>query len=131
MKLRHLAILILLFLVAGNLVAQTSCKPKLLSPATFSEQLSKTKHAQLVDIRDPDELKYGYLTGAININYYDKDFEQQMLAQLKKDKPVMIYCMSGYRSGKVAKRLCELGFKEVYDMLGGAYAWEKAGFPVK
>lgn len=131
MILRYLAVLIWIFLVSGNMEAQTPCKPKLLSPAAFSEQLTKIKTAQLVDIRDPDELKYGYLEGAKNINYYDKNFEQQVLAQLKKDKPVMIYCMSGYRSGKVVKRLCELGFKEIYDMQGGAYAWEKAGFPVK
>jgi rhodanese-related sulfurtransferase len=111
--------------------AQSSCKPVLLSPASFSEKMAQLKDEQLVDIRDPDELKYGYLEGAKNINYYDKDFEQKMLAQLKKDKPVMIYCMSGYRSARAVKRLCELGFKEVYDMQGGAYAWEKAGFPVK
>ena len=117
--------------MTGLIHAQTPCKPVVLSPASFSEKLAQLKDEQLVDIRDPDELKYGYLTGTININYYDKDFEQQMLAKLKKDKPVMIYCMSGYRSARAAKRLCELGFKEIYDMQGGAYAWEKAGFPVK
>lgn len=120
----------LLFLQFG-LTAQTPCKNEVLAPAAFYQKLKTTKEVQLVDIREPEEMKYGYLDGTRNINYYEADFEKKILAQLKKDKPVMIYCMSGYRSARAAAILCKLGFKEVYDLRGGAYAWEKAGFPVK
>ena len=44
-------------------------------------------------------------------------------------KRILIYCRSGKRSGKALSMMKELGFREVYNMLGGIVQWESGGLP--
>jgi len=90
----------------------------LLSPAEFKKQLSLTKNALLLDVRQAEELKKGKIEGALNINFFDKNFEAQ-LAKLDKNKPVFVYCAGGYRSGETCKKLQALGFTSIFDLDGG------------
>jgi len=76
-----------------------------------------------VDVRTPEECSAGMIEGAVNINFYDADFKDQISA-LDRDKTTMIYCRSGGRSGKAAEVLEELGFKVVYDLSGGYMNWK-------
>lgn len=78
----------------------------------------------LVDVRTPREFKGGYIPGAINIDYFSSDFKQKM-SELDKTKPVYVYCRSGNKSGKSMLILQELGFKEVYNLIGGYSRWPK------
>ncbi len=52
------------------------------------------------------------------MNFHDDAFSSQ-LETLDKSKPVYVYCKGGGRSGKTAKMLHEMGFSEVYNLLGG------------
>ncbi|MCB0564349.1 MAG: rhodanese-like domain-containing protein [Phaeodactylibacter sp.] len=79
---------------------------------------------QLIDVRTPEEYSQGHIDGAVNINFYDDDFAQQLEQKLQKEKPVMLYCRSGSRSAQSAEQLKALGFKEVYDLEGGFMAWK-------
>lgn len=88
----------------------------------FAAKLNATPNAQLIDVRRPDEFIEGRLERAVNLNYYDKDFSEQ-IAKLDKDRPVFIYCKSGGRSGKATKKMAKMGFKEVYDLRGGYDGW--------
>lgn len=78
---------------------------------------------QLVDVRTPKEFSDGHIKGARNIDFYSADFAQQLEKQLDKNQPVMLYCRSGKRSEKAARKMAELGFREVYDLQGGFLAW--------
>ena len=101
-----------------------------LDPDAFAAALQKEKATvQLVDVRTPEEFQSGRLEGALNINFYDADFAQKM-AKLDREKPLLIYCAVGGRSGKAAEQMTAMGFKNVVNLTGGIQAWRAKGKPV-
>lgn len=105
----------------NNYATQDKQVVELISPKDLN---AKSGDIQLIDIRTPGEFTEGYIEGAINVNFYDKDFNAQM-AKLNKDKELYIYCRSGNRSGKAAKRLKDQGFTKIYDLQGGILNWNR------
>jgi len=86
--------------------------------------------ALLLDVREPHEYAEVHASGSLLVP----------LAQLKarmhefrafENKPVVLICRSGQRSGVAAEMLVQQGFKSVYNVQGGTIAWEKAGLPVE
>jgi rhodanese-related sulfurtransferase len=100
-----------------------------LEPGAFEQALQKDQSAQLIDVRTPEEYRSGHIAGAVNINYYDSDFAQK-IEKLDKNRPVMVYCAVGGRSGKAAAQFKQLGFGKVTDLSGGIKAWQAAGKPL-
>ena len=94
----------------------------------FDKKLASLPNAQLIDVRTPEEYAGGHLKNAVNLNIRSDDFVDQ-LNKLDKTRPVMVYCMSGGRSGQAANKMEELGFSEVYNMDGGIMKWGNAGKP--
>ncbi len=84
----------------------------------------------ILDIRTPEEFAAGHLAGAINIDYYATDFEDQ-LRGLDLDVPYVMYCNSGNRSGNTLPLMDSIGFAEVYELDGGIQAWFSAGQPIE
>ena len=82
----------------------------------------------VLDVRTAREFEDGYIEGAINLDFYDDDF-QANLDKLEKNKTYLVYCRSANRSGESAKIMEELGFKKIYDMTGGIIEWQEQGFP--
>ncbi|GHA28577.1 hypothetical protein GCM10007103_07790 [Salinimicrobium marinum] len=103
--------------------AQETEGVKVISPEEARTAMAAEEELILIDIRTPKEFTQGNIEGAKNINFFDADFEAQML-QFDKQKPVYIYCRSGARSAKAAKQLKGMGFKEIYDFEGGILNWE-------
>jgi len=95
---------------------------KLLNPDEFAKQSSKQI---IIDVRTPKEFESGHIKEALNINFMDNGFLEQM-AKLNMDKPVYLYCRSGKRSAAAAKKLKDLGFKDVSDLEGGILNWSKS-----
>lgn len=77
----------------------------------------------ILDVRSPSEFKSGHIPGAVNINYYDSDFEAQ-LDELDKDKVYLLYCRSGGRSSNALKKMIRLEFKRVYHLKKGYNSWK-------
>jgi len=90
---------------------------------------AKSVGQTIIDIRTPEEFAGGYIEGAININFFDKTFLEQV-AKLDKNKPVFLYCRSGNRTSSASKKIAELGFKEVYDLQGGISNWSKSNYKI-
>ncbi len=129
MKLRQTLSMILLILLTG---LQTKCQEvpsEALKPEAFRRLIDETANLQLIDVRTTEEVDQGYLENARNIDYYGSDFKK-LMDKLDKDAPVAVYCGAGGRSGKTAKMLEDLGFKEIYDLKGGITAWKAAELPV-
>lgn len=82
----------------------------------------------ILDVRTPAEYNPQHLEDAININYYDIDFSDQ-LDLLNKEKTYLIHCKSGGRSSQTMTIMDTLGFQEVYNMVGGILAWNAGAFP--
>ncbi len=83
----------------------------------------QNKKVQLVDVRTPREYKAGHIGKAINIDFFqERDFKASF-GKLDKGKPVYLYCRSGSRSRKAARKVLDMGFGKVYDLQGGYMQW--------
>ncbi len=91
-------------------------------------QLINARNPQVVDLRGVDEFAKGSLPNARNIPA-DKVVER--VADLKKDKPVLLVCATGSSAGRTAALLRAQGFSDVYVLGGGLAAWREAGLPVR
>jgi rhodanese-related sulfurtransferase len=86
--------------------------------------------AQVIDVREAEEFAAGHLPDAKNVplaKLADRISEIERF----KDKPVIVCCASGMRSGKACGELGKLGFAKVHNLSGGIDAWVGAGYPVK
>ena len=102
---------------------------KTVSPDEF-ESLFYAEGSQLIDVRTAAEFDDNRIKGAQNIDANSPDFAQ-LLTNLDKKSPVLVYCLSGGRSADAAQKMHELGFKKVYNLDGGILKWETAGKPVE
>src|SRR5690606_29392040 len=88
-------------LLAAGIVLSSLCttlaQNKPLKADAFNTTLKSTAHAQLLDVRTPDEFSKGHLEGATNINWNDRTFSDKV-ATLDKEKPLFVYCLGGGRS---------------------------------
>lgn len=73
-----------------------------------------------VDVRYPEEQALSMLPGAIT----DKEFLKNPRAY--EDYAIIGYCTMGYRSGKLAKKLKQKGYRMI-NSRGGILAWLHAG----
>jgi phage shock protein E len=119
---------ILFFLLATffSCTDKTFAQTKL--DATQTEtMLQDDKSVQLIDLRTPNELaETGKIEGAKTINFNSPEFQEQ-IDKLDKEKPVLVYCAAGGRSGKAATQLTKLGFTKVYNYAGGMSDWKAKG----
>ena len=83
----------------------------------------------ILDVRTISEVNEGYIKDATNIDFYASDFTEK-LALIRKDVPIYVYCASGGRSSKTVTKMKDLGFKKVYNLLGGFGAWKSEGIKV-
>ncbi|MBK6539890.1 MAG: rhodanese-like domain-containing protein [Flavobacteriales bacterium] len=109
--------------------AQPAVAPVECTVAQFATNL-KEKPGQLVDVRTPAEQEEGIIAGATMIDFNAGGFKDAAAKQFDKSKPVYVYCAAGGRSARASKQLVELGFTQVYDLVGGMEAWREADQPV-
>lgn len=89
------------------------------------DEISKKENVVLIDIRTPEEFKEGHIAGALNIDYYESDFSENVF-KLDKNKEYIIYCRSGRRSNN-AYPLFEEANLVTYDFTPGIIGWKEAG----
>ena len=93
-----------------------------LEKSVFKLEMKKHSNFQLIDVRTPEEYNNGTIENAVNINFYDNNFNEQ-LSGLDKSLPTFVYCHAGGRSYKAMEMMCELGFTKVIDLKGGYSGW--------
>jgi len=74
----------------------------------------------LLDVREHDEIATASIDFARHI---PMAAVPERLAELPKDKPIVVMCHGGTRSGRVAKYLRENGFSNAVNLTGGIDAW--------
>jgi rhodanese-related sulfurtransferase len=115
------------FFGLSHLLADT---PKI-APADAAAKVAAGE-AILVDVREPAEWKEGVAAPAVLLPLSDlRGDRTQWKAFLEKagDKPIVLYCRSGNRSGQAAEILAKEG-KNVANA-GGYKDWVAAGLPTK
>jgi 3-oxoadipate enol-lactonase len=78
----------------------------------------------ILDVRTPEEVASGYISGSVNIDIKAPDFQEKINA-LSKDKTYIVYCKRGGRSSRAFDMMKEKGFDKVYNMLGGIMKWKE------
>lgn len=79
--------------------------------------IEDSKEIVIIDVRGKEDYEKGHLTNAINISVDDIEGRLNELESYK-DKPVVLYCNSGKKSGEAAKILADNGFKNVNNAEG-------------
>ena len=122
-------VVMLLFFMATSCVKSQNDKVQVVNATIFEEKM-KEEGVQLIDVRTPQEFASGHLPNAVNINISDPDFEKKMQG-LDKNKPVLVYCKSGGRSGRACSQLKDLEFTTIIDIDGGITDWQASGKPIE
>jgi rhodanese-related sulfurtransferase len=85
--------------------------------------------AFLLDVRTATEFKEGSIGEATNVPVTDLSANMNKLPK-DKEKPLLIYCLTGARSGRAAGTLTKAGYTQVFNLAGGINAWKSAGLPI-
>ncbi|HUR20815.1 MAG TPA: rhodanese-like domain-containing protein [Vicinamibacterales bacterium] len=92
-------------------------------------QASLGHHAvTLLDVRNQNEWNSGHIDGAQHITL---GYLADHLAEIPREKPIVLHCEGGGRSSIGASVLKAHGFDNVINLTGGMGAWRKAGLPVE
>lgn len=78
-----------------------------------------SRDALVIDVRSPSEFASGSLPGAVNLPLDQIDARISSLAP-DKNRPLLLHCLSGARSGMAKKRLQSLGYSSVHNL--GSYS---------
>jgi len=98
-------------------------------PAELRRRLDAGESLALIDVRDPDEYRDGFIEPATNISRGFLEFRVGA-AVTDATTPVVLYCQTGLRSMLAAKVLHDLGYKNVVNLQGGFQRWAQSGLPV-
>lgn len=93
-------------------------------------QLINHKNAFILDVRQPEEYKNGHLLNSQLIPLGNLQARIGELAKYK-DRPIVVVCRSGQRSGSACVTLAKQGFTQAYNLAGGVMAWQKANLPTQ
>ncbi len=127
---KYLLIILTIFSFTINAQTANTTVVSNLSAEQFKTAIANDKNGILIDLRTPDEIKKGFIKGAIEIDYLSKEFDKQLL-KLDKNKTYYVYCAAGGRSGDCAELMEKQGFKKVVNLEKGFSDWEKKGFAVE
>ena len=124
--------------VAGALIAglalagEPSPPPAKVAPMTqeqlLEHQARHPDHLFVLDVRTPAEYAEGHVPGAVNVPH---DQIASRLAEVPKDKDVVLYCRSGRRAALAADVLTAHGYTRLSHLEGDMQAWVEKGRTVE
>ena len=93
-------------------------------------RLDKKEPLTLLDVREKEEYRQGYIPGAVSL---PRGFLDMRVEEVVPDKkaPIVAYCASGTRSLLAGRTLRELGYTNVVSMRGGYQGWKNQGLPIR
>lgn len=81
----------------------------------------------VLDVRQPDEWAAGHIPGAHHISGAELT---ERLDEIPAQRPVAVYCGSGFRSSVACSLIKAAGKELVFNVLGGFTAWQARDLPV-
>lgn len=90
-----------------------------------------------VDVREKEELlRTGKIPGAVPatrgmLEFYADPESPYHKPELDRAKRVIVNCASGGRSALAAKTLKDMGYENVWNLVGGMNAWKEKGGPTE
>ena len=96
---------------------------KKITQEEFKELITKG-NTLVIDVRTPVEFSEAHIKNAINIDYFCKSFSET-ISKLDKQKSILVYCAAGGRSTSACLDFKKLGFKKVFNLIGGYDDWKE------
>ena len=87
------------------------------------KELDDKKGVMILDVRTDKEYEQGHIPGAVHIPLTEIG---DKVKKLKKDRELVVFCQNGNRSIWAIKRLMGMGYKNLYNLKGGYYAWKRS-----
>jgi molybdopterin/thiamine biosynthesis adenylyltransferase/rhodanese-related sulfurtransferase len=114
----------------ADLLADVKRHVRQVSLEEVKRRLDAREPYVLVDVREKDELRGGFIPGAISI---PRGFlEMQAESRLPdRNAKIVVYCAGGIRSAFAAKTLADLGYTHVESANPGFVRWKDLGYPVE
>jgi len=94
-----------------------------LTQEDWINKLNEDEHAVILDVRTDNEVAYGKIPHAIQLDFYKGQEFVSELEKLDKNKSYFVYCRSGNRSGQACKIMEHLGIQNAYNLAGGMLQW--------
>jgi rhodanese-related sulfurtransferase len=98
-----------------------------LKPVEIQEKLKNGKRPFLLDVREKQEMREGFISGAKLIPLGELG---NRMKELPKNREIVCVCRSGNRSRSAAKQLIAAGYS-ASNMKGGMLAWKWSNLPIK
>jgi adenylyltransferase/sulfurtransferase len=85
----------------------------------LKRRIDAGEDAQLIDVREPYEYQIAQIGGKL----IPQNEVPQRLAEIDRDREVIVQCRSGARSQRIAEFLKQSGYPRVVNLAGGILAW--------
>ena len=122
---RIVAVVLAVLLVAGVALA---AGVKGLTVQETKTLIDRTPNLYILDVRTPDEFKEVRLKNSVLIPVSNLE---RRVAEVPKNRPVLVVCAVGARSKTASELLVSRGYREVYHLNDGLVGWYRAGLPVE
>ncbi len=102
-----------------------------ISPMQANEMIQDCGHDQdvtVLDVKTEPEYLNKHLSSSTHMDFFSSTFKDDLF-ELDKDKMYIIICKIGLRSEIAMNLMKKMGFKEVYNVLGGDDRWEAEEVP--
>jgi molybdopterin/thiamine biosynthesis adenylyltransferase/rhodanese-related sulfurtransferase len=111
-------------------MADVRKRTKQVSLEELKRRLDAGEKMTLVDVREKDEWRAGYIPGAVSIprGFLEIQAEQKLP---DKNARIVAYCAGGTRSALAAATLSELGYTNVETANPGFVRWKDLGWPME
>ena len=87
-------------------------------------QFLNDEHGIIIDVRTEDEFESGKIPGSLNIDIYKGQGFIYEVEELDKSKNFYVYCAAGVRSSNACGVMQQLGFENVFNLVGGFSNWD-------
>jgi hydroxyacylglutathione hydrolase len=94
-----------------------------ITATSVAEQLDAPEPPLILDVRTAREYGEGHIDGALNVPLSQLP---ERVGEVPPNRPVVVYCASGYRSAIAASLLRRDGLSQVANLVGGLAAWNSA-----
>jgi len=109
-----------------KLVNDAKTRIREMTVAETQARLKQNAEAKLVDVREDNEWNTAHAAGAIHLGkgVIERDIETTVP---DKSTELILYCGGGYRSALASDALQQIGYTNVFSMVGGWKAWRSSG----
>jgi rhodanese-related sulfurtransferase len=138
MRTLTVSILSFIFLTSSNCSGQNDTtennqaerKKTSVTVEEIKEISESDKDIFVIDVRTKPEYDNGHLSFTdMQITYDSLEYYLEKLPE-NKEMEIYCFCRSGRRSGIATDYLLSVGYKNVFNIVGGIIAWKDAGFEI-